>query len=297
MAMRTRYTTVEGEVLSQVSAGVRRDYVPDPLGSVVALLDSNQAKTDTFSYWPYGSVRTRTGTTRANFAFVGTLGYYTDSAARLYVRARYYSPGIAQWRTMDPLWPATRRPFLYVNGSPEVLTDASGLQGHPRTRKGRPKLHRVPWIGESGLALDFAYGAYCGSANVSNPGWRVLPQDCVDACCLNHDRCLEGNQGAGLTNDCAHRCCDTELANCVAPATATTLYNEFFGGGCCDDSEHPYWCRDAARAVEMAFEPLGGIVYRPSPRCKCIPRNQRGAYARRWWGNDRCQVPMEIKPK
>ena len=49
----TNYTTLDGEIVYENRGGVERDYVPDALGSTVALLDSAQAKTDTFTYWPY----------------------------------------------------------------------------------------------------------------------------------------------------------------------------------------------------------------------------------------------------
>ena len=62
-----RYTVIDGEVLSESRGGVKRDYVPDPLGSTVALLDNTQTKTDTFSYWPYGEEASRTGTTPTPF--------------------------------------------------------------------------------------------------------------------------------------------------------------------------------------------------------------------------------------
>ncbi len=73
------YETVNGEILSETRDGVERDYLPDPLGSTSALLDSSQNKTDTFSYWPYGEVRSRTGSTPTPFGYVGTFGYYTDA--------------------------------------------------------------------------------------------------------------------------------------------------------------------------------------------------------------------------
>jgi hypothetical protein len=60
---------------------VRKLYVPDPLGSTVALLDNTQTQTDTFTYWPYGEERVRTGTTPTPFRFVGTAGYYRDSTS------------------------------------------------------------------------------------------------------------------------------------------------------------------------------------------------------------------------
>ena len=83
-----RYTVVDGEIIGEKRDGVRRTYLPDPLGSTVALLDNTQAQTDTFSYWPYGEVSARTGTTATPFQHVGTLGYYRDSPTKSYVRAR-----------------------------------------------------------------------------------------------------------------------------------------------------------------------------------------------------------------
>src|SRR5438067_6061627 len=103
MAMRVRYTVVGGEVIAEKRAGVRRLYVPDPLGSTVALLDNTQTQTDTFAYWPYGEERSRTGTTPTPFRFVGTAGYYRDSGSRVYVRARHLDISKGRWLVRDPL--------------------------------------------------------------------------------------------------------------------------------------------------------------------------------------------------
>src|SRR5712691_249860 len=94
-----RYTTVNGEVIAEKRGGVRSLYVPDPLGSTVSLLNNTQAQTDTFSYWPYGEVRTRTGTTATPLQFVGTQGYFRDSASRTYVRARTLNTQQGRWMT------------------------------------------------------------------------------------------------------------------------------------------------------------------------------------------------------
>ena len=48
MAMKVRYTTVNGRVIAEKRNGVRSYYVADALGSTVALLDNTQSKTDTF---------------------------------------------------------------------------------------------------------------------------------------------------------------------------------------------------------------------------------------------------------
>lgn len=68
-----RYTTVNGRVIAEKRGGVRKLYRPDHLGSTIAMYDNTQAKTDTWVYWPYGAVRTRTGTTATPFQFVGAL--------------------------------------------------------------------------------------------------------------------------------------------------------------------------------------------------------------------------------
>ena len=98
-----RYTTVNGEVIAEKRNGVRSLYVPDPLGSTVALLDNTPAKSDTFDYWPYGENRTRSGTNATPLQFVGTAGYHTDSLSRTYVRARTLFTEQARWMTTDPI--------------------------------------------------------------------------------------------------------------------------------------------------------------------------------------------------
>ena len=57
MPMKVVYIVVNIEVISENRAGVKRTYVPDSLGSTLALLDNIQTKTDTWSFWPYGEVR------------------------------------------------------------------------------------------------------------------------------------------------------------------------------------------------------------------------------------------------
>ena len=74
MAMKVKYTVMNGEILSENRGGVERDYVPDPQGNTIALMDSNQTITDTFNYWPYGELQSRTGTNPTPFRYVGTKG-------------------------------------------------------------------------------------------------------------------------------------------------------------------------------------------------------------------------------
>ena len=61
------YTTFGGTIVHEARGGVHRDYMRDPLGSTVGLIDSSQTVTDTFEYWPFGEIRTQTGSTGTPF--------------------------------------------------------------------------------------------------------------------------------------------------------------------------------------------------------------------------------------
>lgn len=122
-----RYTTVNGRVIAEKRGGVRKLYRPDHLGSTIALYDNTQTKTDTWVYWPYGAVRTRTGTTATPFQFVGVLGYFRDSTDRAYVRTRMLRTDLGTWMTVDPLWP-DEAPYGYVASNPLSFIDPSGFQ-------------------------------------------------------------------------------------------------------------------------------------------------------------------------
>lgn len=54
-----RCTGDNGEVIAEKRRGVRSLYIPDPLGSTVALLDNTQTQIDTFSYSAKSFTRTR----------------------------------------------------------------------------------------------------------------------------------------------------------------------------------------------------------------------------------------------
>ncbi|MGI8922780.1 MAG: RHS repeat domain-containing protein [Fimbriimonadales bacterium] len=112
-------------MIAEKRGGVRRTYVPDPLGSTVALLDNTQTKTDTFTYWPYGELNARTGTTPTPFQFVGTLGYYAETN-RNYVRSRFLQPATARWLSEDPLRDSWHW-YAYCENSPLTQVDPSGL--------------------------------------------------------------------------------------------------------------------------------------------------------------------------
>jgi RHS repeat-associated protein len=161
-----RYTVVNGRVLGENRDGVKRDFLSDSVGSTLALVDNTQTKTDTFTYWPYGEERTRTGTTPTPFRYGGANGYYRDSASKTYIRARTLDPKTGRWLTKDPLamFDPRQDSYAYVKNNPVTLFDPSGTQVIPPN-----------------------HTKYCGWDR-RGPG---DPVDCIDIACQKHDKCLD----------------------------------------------------------------------------------------------------------
>ena len=112
----------------QTGTGPHIDYIPDALGSVVAAVDQNLVTTYTAAYSPFGDVIASTGTA-PNLTWVGTLGYLQSAGrpfAEYSVRNRIYSSTTGRWTSVDPYWP-TEPPYGYVDGSPTLFVDPSGL--------------------------------------------------------------------------------------------------------------------------------------------------------------------------
>ena len=127
MPMSVRYTTVNGRVLCENRGGVETFFMPDTLGNVIETRDmATGAKTSETTYWPYGEIRTQTGTNPSPWGFCGIWGYLQDAAARLYVRARYLRTDLGRWMTVDPLWPGEPA-YGYARSSPSYDVDPSGL--------------------------------------------------------------------------------------------------------------------------------------------------------------------------
>jgi RHS repeat-associated protein len=129
MPMSVKYATVNGRMVQENRGGTVTKYVPDTLGSVIQTRDATGAQTSTAHYWPFGEVRTSTGTNPSPWGFVGTYGYHTDAPARQYVRARYLRNDLSRWLTVDPLWNGFD-PFGYTL-DPLVMIDPTGLRPNP----------------------------------------------------------------------------------------------------------------------------------------------------------------------
>ena len=127
--MKKRYHTVNGMLIGETSNGVRRGYLPDALGSVVATVDDNGAIENTYRYKPYGGLLAKTGTAAdPRFMWVGARGYRSTStrSSELYVRKRHYASTNGAWTSVDPLWPVLEA-YSYVSAKVATLVDPTGL--------------------------------------------------------------------------------------------------------------------------------------------------------------------------
>ncbi len=129
MPMKVVYANVNGQLLSETRAGARKLYSLDPLGNTRALYDNTLTKTDTFEYFPSGTVAARTGTTPTPFQWVGGSGYYRDNAKRVHVRARNFYVNLGRWAETDPIGfkGGDYNLYRYVKNRFVVLIDPSGL--------------------------------------------------------------------------------------------------------------------------------------------------------------------------
>jgi RHS repeat-associated protein len=100
----------------------------------------------TYSYEPFGQIRTESGTSPTNFFHF--TGEYRDPTGLYHLRARQYDPTIGRFLRPDPLAPALESPFVassvYVSNRPGVLLDPSGeipltlQKGQTAARSERP---------------------------------------------------------------------------------------------------------------------------------------------------------------
>jgi RHS repeat-associated protein len=119
-----------GNLLSQNRNGVNSYYHYDGRGDTVALTDDSGDVTDTKEYDAWGNAIASTGSTATPYMFGGRNGYQTDHLA-VYIRARNYQSMAARWASKDPIIPSgLTTTFTYVENSPLLLNDPSGLISH-----------------------------------------------------------------------------------------------------------------------------------------------------------------------
>jgi len=102
----------------------------DALGSVRQLSDAAAAVTLAQAYEPFGGVLNSAGGGATPYGFTGER---TDPAGLVYLRARYYAPGLGRFISRDvwegdPRQPLSYNPWIYVLSNPATMRDPTGRQ-------------------------------------------------------------------------------------------------------------------------------------------------------------------------
>jgi RHS repeat-associated protein len=142
-----------GLPLEQIdSSGNVLYYHHDQLGSTRLLTDSTGATAATFTYTPYGTLASSTGSAATPLGYAGE---YTDPTTGLqYDQARWYDPQTGQFMSDDPLEALTEQPYSYAGDDPINQTDPSGLDETVPVGVG-------PYAGQSEATAGARLSAYC----------------------------------------------------------------------------------------------------------------------------------------
>src|ERR1700722_5393386 len=128
MSMKVVYTVIGGQVAAEDRGGTRSRYVGDILSSTLALLNTSQAVSDSWSYWPNGETTRLLGNTPVNLLFVGGDSCRQDSTSKTYMQSRILDTAKAKWMTQDGIGFASgdENFYRYVFNSPTTFTDPTG---------------------------------------------------------------------------------------------------------------------------------------------------------------------------
>jgi RHS repeat-associated protein len=120
-----------GALISQNVSGTRHYYLADRLGSIVGLSSNTGTLAQSYSYDPFGLIKSSSGSVTNPFQFTGEYVNRVGIDGLYKIGARYYSPGGARWFQADPIeQPDDLRSgnrYAYAAADPVNHTDSSGL--------------------------------------------------------------------------------------------------------------------------------------------------------------------------
>jgi RHS repeat-associated protein len=118
--------------ISMTTGGSDHYYLTDALGSVANVTSSTGATEWSYTYEPFGTLRSATSGRQAPTNLIRFMGQLFDATTGYYdLRAREYDSINGRFLQPDPLAPPVRdpavSPYIYANDRPTVLTDPSGM--------------------------------------------------------------------------------------------------------------------------------------------------------------------------
>jgi RHS repeat-associated protein len=161
----TSYYSFGGEIIGEETAGVRRDYLTDALGSVTATVTGAGVVENTYRYKPYGETLAKTGTgSDPKFLWTGKWGY-KKSQDYYYVRNRNYYYVSGTWTTKDLISSKIfHNKYLYCLNNPILLLDPDGLK----------PISFGPVPPDASLACGISYSAKTGCDISSGSTWIII---------------------------------------------------------------------------------------------------------------------------
>ncbi len=130
-ALLRRYAYGVDLVAESTTASNAFYYLGDPLGSTANLVNSTGVTQRTYTYEPYGAVRSSSNASGAPINLMRFNGQLIDTVDNLYdLRARMYDPGTGRFLQLDPEQPPPLAPtagqYVYAWARPTTLVDPEG---------------------------------------------------------------------------------------------------------------------------------------------------------------------------
>lgn len=152
---------------SRTDANGTRTFLPDGLGSTLALLDASGTTQAQYTYEPFGKT-TASGTSSNSSQYAGR---ENDGTGLYFNRARYYSPTLQRFLSEDPIgFAGGINLFAYVENDPFNFTDPLGLDKNgllDALQLGLDLLGLIPGAGEPfdllNAGVSAARGDYVGA--------------------------------------------------------------------------------------------------------------------------------------
>jgi len=125
----TKYIFAGDERIAKVESSETYFYHTDHLGSSYIITDSLGSTVQDIYYYPYGEIKTNTGSDIARHKFTGQ--EWDAETGLYYYGARYYDPRLARFISADTIVPDPRNPqslnrYSYVLNNPLKYIDPSG---------------------------------------------------------------------------------------------------------------------------------------------------------------------------
>lgn len=153
---------------TRTDANGTRTFLPDGLGSTIALLDASGITQTQYTYEPFGKT-TASGASSSNSSQYA--GRENDGTGLYFNRARYYSPALQRFLSEDPAgFRASLNLYTYVDNDPFNWTDPLGLDKNDlldALQLGLDLLGLIPGAGEPfdliNAGVSAARGDYVGA--------------------------------------------------------------------------------------------------------------------------------------